>query len=417
MIPVVSFVGRSNSGKTTLLEKVVRGLKSKGYSVAVVKHSHHDFDIDQPGKDSCRLTRAGVDVVALSSPHKVAFIEHVDTELTLSQLAALFEGKVDIVLAEGYKNGNSAKILVLDKEQGQEQLCLEEEPLATLLAHPSALGVPEFDDNDVSNIVNLLIQMKGETSPFKLTGISGMADLIPGQNPYQGDRLEELLAESAALHGHICPGQVLGVRMAICGCRELGIERPKEEAKRMVVYVEIDRCAADAIQVVTGCKLGKRTMKYIDYGKLAATFVDLQTGDAVRVVAREDAREKATLYHREEWTKHQVEVAAYKAMSDEELFYIEPVVVEIPAEDMPGPPLRRIICDQCGEGVNDYREVLVAGKMLCRACAYGSYYQRHDALGKEYAASPMIPGRPTYGCMIREGQANGTPAAASPHRR
>ncbi len=335
-----------------------------------------------------RQTQAGGDVVALSSPNKVAFIERVDTELTLSQLAPLFEGKVDIVLTEGYKNGNNAKILVLGNEQAQQQLCLGEKPLATILAHSSVLGVPQFGDKDVNNIVNLLIQVGGENSLRNLKDVSKIADLIPGYAQCKMDRLEELLTESAVLHGHICPGQVLGVRMAMRGCQELGIEKPKEEANRLIVYVEIDRCAADAIQVVTGCKLGKRTMKYVDYGKLAATFVDLQSGDAVRLVAREDAREKATLHRREGWTRHQAEVATYKVMSDEELFHIEPVLVEIPAEDMPGPPLRRVICSQCGEGVNDYREVTIAGNVLCRACAYGPYYQHHHVLGKEHASSP-----------------------------
>ncbi|MAF84872.1 MAG: hypothetical protein CL875_00030 [Dehalococcoidales bacterium] len=117
-------------------------------------------------------------------------------------------------------------------------------------------------------------------------------------------------------------------------------------------------------------------MKYVDYGKLAATLVDLRTGDAVRLVAREDTREKAALCRRQGWTRHQAEVYAYKVMSNEELFHIEPVLVEVPIEDMPGPPLRRVMCEKCGEEVNDYREVMVAGKVLCRSCAYGGYYQR-----------------------------------------
>ncbi len=156
MIPVVSFIGRSNSGKTTLLEKVVRELKSKGYRVGVVKHTHHNFAIDHPGKDSWRLAQAGSDVVALSSPNKVAFIEHVESEVDLDQLSTFFEGKVDIVLAEGYKKGNAAKILVLATGQDREQLCLEE-PLVTILARPSSPGYPQFDYDDVIHIVDLLI--------------------------------------------------------------------------------------------------------------------------------------------------------------------------------------------------------------------------------------------------------------------
>ena len=381
LIPIVSFVGKSNSGKTTLLEKVVRELKSAGYRVAIIKHSHHDFDIDQPGKDTWRLAQAGSDVVAISAPSKVALIERVDTELTLTQIAALFAGRVDIVLTEGYKNGNTAQILVLADEQDEGQRYRREEPLATVSASMSSLGMPQFDNYDVANVVNLLIAQIDKGSGEKPRHSSPPSHPTTGWDVGPSDKLEELLAESAALHGHICPGQVLGVRLALRGCQELGIEKPKEAAKRLVVYVEIDRCATDAIQTVTGCKLGKRTMKYVDYGKLAATFIHLPTGKAVRLAAREDIREKAASFRRQGWTKHEAEVAAYKVMSDEELFHIEPVLVEVPIEDLPGPPLRRVICDQCGEGVNDSREITIAGRTLCRPCAYGGYYQRHTALG------------------------------------
>jgi formylmethanofuran dehydrogenase subunit E len=387
VIPVVSFVGASNSGKTTLLEMAVRELKSKGYRVAIIKHTHHDFDIDQPGKDSWRLTQAGSDLVAVSSPYKVAFVEPVSAELTLTQITALFEGRVDIVITEGYKNGSTKKIVVLSNGHDREPIYRKETILATVSPVWSELGVPGFHNNDISNVVDLLIEQVGENSSHSSTSASKAADLILGHDLHQTDMLDKLLAESAEVHGHICPGQVLGVRMAMLGCQELGIENPKEEAKRLMVYVEIDRCATDAIQVVTGCKLGKRTMKYVDYGKLAATFVDLRTGSAVRVVARENARDKASLYSQPGLTKYEVEVAAYKAMTNEELFHVEWVQVNIPIEDMPGPPLRRVICDQCGEGVNDFREVEVEGKVLCRACACRSYYERQDVSEKEYAIS------------------------------
>jgi formylmethanofuran dehydrogenase subunit E len=375
MIPIISFVGNSGSGKTTLLERVIRELKRLDYRVAVVKHTPHGFDIDRPGKDSCRFTRAGSDVVVLSSPETVSLVEHVDVEVTLTQIEALIGNKADIVLVEGYKNGNYTKIMVLDSEGGQPKLGSEEEVLATVSPRWSSSEVLQFDDDDVASITNLLVEQIDRTLPGRFGDIAQVVDLIPEYVEPQVDKLEELLAESAALHGHICPGQVLGVRMARRGCHTLGIENPKEEPKRMVVYVEIDRCATDAIQVVTGCKLGKRTMKYVDYGKLAATFVDLHTGKAVRIVAREDAREKAALYRRPGWTKHEAEVVAYKAMSDEELFHMQHVLVQVPVEDMPGPPQSRVICEECGEGINDRREVTLAGRVLCRSCVYSSYYQ------------------------------------------
>ena len=163
--------------------------------------------------------------------------------------------------------------------------------------------------------------------------------------------------------------------MGVRGCQELGIEDPSKENKRLVVFVEIDRCAADAIQIVTGCKLGKRTMKHIDYGKLAATFVDIKNGNAVRIAVRTDTREGAKRRRHPEWTKQDIEVAAYKAMSDDELFNIARVKVQIPEEDMPGPPKRRVVCEQCGEEINDSRDVTLDGKILCQHCAYGGYYQ------------------------------------------
>ena len=159
--PIVSFIGNSNSGKTTLLEKVVRELKLKGYRMVVIKHSPHGFDIDQPGKDTWRLAQAGSDIVVVSSPDKVAFIERVGTELTLNQIEALFRGKADIVLTEGYKDSNTAKILVLGDEQNREQLCCQGEILATISARLSPLGMPKFDYDDVARIVNLLIEQIG----------------------------------------------------------------------------------------------------------------------------------------------------------------------------------------------------------------------------------------------------------------
>ena len=100
---------------------------------------------------------------------------------------------------------------------------------------------------------------------------------------------DELLRESSAIHGHHCAGQVLGVRMAMVGCREVGIDEPKG-CKKLVVYVEMDRCATDAVQAVTGCSLGKRTLKFLDYGKMAVTFVNTETQQAIRVLAKDDAR-------------------------------------------------------------------------------------------------------------------------------
>lgn len=186
---------------------------------------------------------------------------------------------------------------------------------------------------------------------------------------------DELLIEAANMHrGCLCPGQVLGVRMAVLGCQLLDIDEPRE-GKRLIVYVEIDRCMADAIAAVTGCRLGKRTLKHVDYGKCASTFVDTLTGCAYRIVAREDTRSRVWRYVPLDLDKNEAQRKAYMAMDDDELFVVQEVAINIPNHDRPGPPISRVECAACGEGINDRRDVRVNGSVLCRACAYGSYYK------------------------------------------
>ena len=187
---------------------------------------------------------------------------------------------------------------------------------------------------------------------------------------------ESLLRESARIHGHLCPGQVLGVKMSMLGLREAGISDPKgKDRKSIIVFVEMDRCATDAVQSVTGCSLGHRTMKFMDYGKMAATFLNLKTGKAVRVIAKEESRQKAKEYFPEIENKYDAQLEAYRIMMDEELFVVMDVRVKINPEDMPGRPLRRIKCDSCGEYVQDLREIQRNGRVLCRPCADTGYYE------------------------------------------
>lgn len=189
--------------------------------------------------------------------------------------------------------------------------------------------------------------------------------------------LDELLQDAVAFHGHLCPGQVLGVRMAMAGCRALGIEEPRSMGKNLVVFVEIDRCATDAIQAVTGCSLGKRTLKHLDYGKMAATFVNVLTGEAVRVAARDDARERASAYAADMTDARKAQIAAYGMMPEPELLRLTPVVIQ------PGWLDRqrvRVACQLCGEGVNYGLEIRSNGLTLCRSCVGGGYYlPRADA--------------------------------------
>jgi formylmethanofuran dehydrogenase subunit E len=191
------------------------------------------------------------------------------------------------------------------------------------------------------------------------------------------ETLDEFLVRAEQSHGHMCAGQVLGVRMAMLGCREVGANDPLgADKKKLLVFVEIDRCAADAINTVTGCRLGKRTLKYYDYGKLAATFLNTKSGEAVRVVARDSSRDAADAAFPDIENKYARQLNAYKLLPDDELFTVERVKISVALEDQPGRPVSRVICEQCGEGVNDRREIVRDGRTLCRACADGGYYTR-----------------------------------------
>jgi formylmethanofuran dehydrogenase subunit E len=215
-----------------------------------------------------------------------------------------------------------------------------------------------------------------------LLGLSNVPVCLPDWRFYfeeQTMRDFQTLQQAFERHGHLCAGQVLGVRMTLRALRELGIDVDREP-KRVIVYVEIDRCAADAVATVARVSLGKQTLKYRDYGKMAATFVDTQTQRACRVVALESARERARQYTPGDMEKRQAELIAYQQMPDEELFNVHHVAVAIPDFDQPGHPLRRVECVRCGEGINDGREVVCAGETLCRACASGAYYERVDAV-------------------------------------
>lgn len=188
--------------------------------------------------------------------------------------------------------------------------------------------------------------------------------------------LSEYLEDAAVAHGHLCAGQVLGVRMAMLGLKKLGIEDPAgKDRKRIVTFVEIDRCATDAIMVVTGCRLGKRALKFRDWGKMAATFVDLESGRAIRIAATESSKALAITMHPELQSKNQQQMQAYQEMDDEQMFHTQWVTVDLPDEEFPGYKGERIVCAECGEGISYRREVRREDKILCRACAGERYWK------------------------------------------
>jgi formylmethanofuran dehydrogenase subunit E len=202
------------------------------------------------------------------------------------------------------------------------------------------------------------------------------------------ESFETLLHQAELAHGHLCAGQILGVRLAMLGCQRLGIAEPRTtERKRLVTFIEIDRCATDAIAVVTGCRLGKRAIKFRDWGKMAATFVDLKAllstnGDtpiykAIRITALESSKQRARDLYPHIENKNQQQMLAYREMPDADLFSEQWVQVPLHPREVPGYKSQRIACARCGEGINYDRHITAAdGAILCQSCVAPetSYY-------------------------------------------
>jgi formylmethanofuran dehydrogenase subunit E len=200
-------------------------------------------------------------------------------------------------------------------------------------------------------------------------GLAGCAGL--GEAEWMVESFDTLLEKAEAAHGHMCAGQILGVRMALLGLKSLDIEDPLgADRKRLVTFVEIDRCATDAIGMVTGCRLGKRTLKFRDWGKMAATFVDLSRDAGVRVVALENSRELARQLHPEIGSKSRQQMVGYRELEDAQLFRVARVCVQVDAAELPGYKADRVICARCGEGINFGRFKEVAGQTVCIPCAH-----------------------------------------------
>ena len=200
-----------------------------------------------------------------------------------------------------------------------------------------------------------------------------------------------LLEGSATSHGHLCPGQVVGVRMAMLGCRLIGLNDPMrlDQLKKLIVYVEMDRCAADAIAYVTGVRLGRRSLKFVDYGIMAATFLNLETEAAFRIISKEESRALVSEYAPEIENETEQQLIAYKRMPISVLFKIQKVDVPYTECDLPGPTRKKVVCEQCGQMVRDNKEVIVNDRPLCRPCAKGAYYENPveinpDELSFEY---------------------------------
>lgn len=212
---------------------------------------------------------------------------------------------------------------------------------------------------------------------------------------------ETLLTEAVSRHGHLCAGQVIGVRMAMLGCRLVGIDDPKAPThrKKLITFVEIDRCATDAIESVTGCRMGKRTLKFKDFGINAATFVNIDSGLAYRIVSTEQSRQLAADYAPGETTVQQQQLEGYKKMPDALLFDVQRVRVDLRTWEMPGPPKRHATCDSCNQVIRDGREIHRNDQVLCRPCGQTCYFHpmaesdRHGSHGSQQGRYQDDPSR------------------------
>jgi formylmethanofuran dehydrogenase subunit E len=193
---------------------------------------------------------------------------------------------------------------------------------------------------------------------------------------------ETLVSESATIHGHLCPGQIVGVRMAMLGCRLIGLDDPTchTQIKKLIVFIEMDRCAGDAVAHVTGVKLGRRSLKFMDYGIMAATFINLETNRAFRIISTEEARDLASIYAPDIAEKSAQQLTAYKLMPDSVLFKVQKVKVSLDIHDMPGPTRKKTICTRCGQIVRDQREIMIGNKAVCQPCSDTSYFSDPDEI-------------------------------------
>jgi len=156
MKPIISIVGKSDSGKTTLLENLITELKQRGYRVAVIKHAGDDFELDTVNKDSWRFSQAGSEITALSSAHKMAVIKNLKRDLEPRELGQFIGSEYDLILTEGFKQGNHPKIEVHRQEQGKELLIPPEQLLAVITGEPLDVDVPQFSRDKVSQIADLI---------------------------------------------------------------------------------------------------------------------------------------------------------------------------------------------------------------------------------------------------------------------
>jgi len=187
--------------------------------------------------------------------------------------------------------------------------------------------------------------------------------------------LQTLLEQSSSRHDHLCPRQVLGVRMGLLARKTFGLAGGDNPKKRLLAILETDGCFADGVEVATGCTVGHRTLRLEDYGKIAATFVDTHTRRALRMAPAPNLRERAFDCIPRETRHYFAQLRAYQVMPDSELLMLQEVSLNTPMEQILSHPGVRAKCELCGEEIINEREVVQDGFTLCLPCAQGGYYR------------------------------------------
>ncbi len=204
------------------------------------------------------------------------------------------------------------------------------------------------------------------------------------------ETLAALLERSSELHRHLCPRQVLGVRMGLMGGACLGLAVPQPfESKRILTIVETDGCFADGVAVAANCWVGRRTLRVEDYGKVAATFIDTFTGSAVRIHPRPEARELARAQAPEAANRWQAQLLGYQRLADDVLFACSPVTLSLSLDRLVSRAGYRVVCEQCGEEILNEREIVRDGQTLCRACAAPAYFQALEAVALQVSCDAV----------------------------
>lgn len=326
---VIAVRGPSRSGKTAMVEKLVAESQLEGWRVAWIKRTHHQLDL--PEKSSGRVWATSPAAMVVYSPDRLQLTVPPVSADSAELLKRVPDG-IDLVLLETHAP----------------------EPFPTIL---STRLEPEASER----VIGRFELFGGQEAADAVMPL--LREMMPADRRFDG-----FMRTALRLHGgHGCAGLVLGTRLAIAGVDALNVPAPDTQ-KRLVVVAETDRCSIDGIQAVTGCRLSKRTLRLLDFGKVAATFIDEWSGAAVRVGVRGDLRERVGNGTSSE-ERHELQRQAYASWSNEDLFVIRPSDYVLPQFEQPGKPRRRVACVSCGEEVSDGREVETESGTRCRPCA------------------------------------------------